>query len=109
MEIEAIEALIQEDEKLRKTVAQAVEQRQNTRQSIASAKKRISEEAWGAVHEKLAQRKKELDQQVSAQQSSHAEDYQRRSSALRSRFEQHRSLWVDSLVNHILGVSQKDS
>lgn len=103
MESEILE-LIQTDQKTRKEVEEAHRMKFELKRKIAEEEKKISDQAWADVHQKVAAKKAELDYQISQVESENQKEYEQALSQLEAQYAEKKDEWREEIVRRCLEI-----
>lgn len=102
MEIDAILKLIETDEKVRKHIQDVHEQRRQLKLAIEEEKKKLSDEAWKEVHEKVAETQKQLDEKIKCDDAQNEKYYEAASKELQALYDSKCAEWRRELYKRVL-------
>lgn len=106
MEMDAILRLIDTDEKTRAAIQAQYQKRSMLKQAVEEEKKKLSDEAWAQVHQKVEQTKKELDAKIEADQKENVRIYEENVKRLNDMYQKNKETWKQDLVNRIIGLER---
>lgn len=106
MEVDAIMQLIETDEKTRDFIQKQYQLRNENKQAVEDEKKRISDEAWKEVHQKVEETKKELDARIEQDKKENECGYQKSVKRINEMYEANKDTWREELVKRILTVEE---
>lgn len=101
MEIDAIQKLIETDEKTRSRIQAQYQKRSELKEAVESEKKKLSDEAWAAAKKKVADRRQELNDRIAVEEKANDAYYDKASRQLKETFEKNKDAWCAELVKRI--------
>lgn len=106
MELDAIQRLIETDEETRKRVEDVHQKRNNLKQAIEEEKKKLSDQAWNEVKQKVTDTKKELDQKIEQDEKENATYFENASKLLQETYDKNKDTWKSDLVKRITTIDE---
>lgn len=101
MEIDAIQKLIETDEKTRSRIQTQYQKRSELKEAVETEKKKLSDEAWADAKKKVADRRQELNDRIATEEKANDAYYAKASAELKDTFEKNRERWCADLVKRI--------
>ncbi|MEE8808239.1 MAG: hypothetical protein SOI44_07480 [Lactimicrobium sp.] len=102
MEIDAIQKLIDTDEKVRQEVKDVYDRRAQLKQAIVDEEKKMSDDAWAAVNARVESTKAELEEKVKADDAQNQAYYSKASADLQKQFDASHEKWRKELYKRIV-------
>ena len=102
MEIDAIQKLIDTDEKVRKEIKDVYDRRAQLKQAIVDEKKKMSDDAWAAVNAQVESTKAQLEAKVKADDAQNQAYYSKASADLQKQFDASHAKWRKELYERIV-------
>ena len=104
MDLEQINKLLDLDEKTRKEVAFAHNEKKRMQDKIAEEEKHLSEVAWSAAKKQVAEKEQELNQEVASEKARLEKSFQINKKKLEMQFLDHRQEWIQMLKDFVINV-----
>lgn len=104
MEMDVILQLIETDEKTREAIQKQYAKRAELKQAVEEEKKKLSDDAWADVKNKVEQTKKELAQEVAKNQEENKALYEKNVQRLTEMYNANKEQWKKELVTRIISV-----
>lgn len=104
MEIEAIQKLIEEDEKTRGRIASENEKKLSLKKSIEEENQKLSDQSWSDAKKKAADTKKQLDEQIQNSEKMNTVYYEKASADLKKKYDTNKEKWRKELLNRIIST-----
>ena len=101
MEIDAIQKLIETDEKTRSRIQAQYQKRSDLKEAVESEKKKLSDEAWADAKKKVADRRQELNDRIASEEKANDAYYEKASKELKETFAKNKDKWCADLVKRI--------
>lgn len=102
MEIEAIQKLIDTDEKTRARIDAQYKKRFALKQAIEDEKKKLSDEAWAAVKKQVSDEKAKLDAKIAEEEKANEAYYAKASAQLQKMYDDNKDQWCKDLVQKVI-------
>ncbi|MBW9212313.1 MULTISPECIES: hypothetical protein [Terrabacteria group] len=106
MELEQIKKLLDLDEKTRKEVAAAHEEKNQLLAKIAVEEQRLSKEAWDKVNETLEQKEKDMVQEAADEKKRLELNFTANKKKLEKQFLEHREEWITMLIKRVTSLEE---
>lgn len=106
MDLEQIKKLLDLDEKTRKEVAAAHEEKNQLLAKIAIEEQRLSKEVWDKVHVTIEQKEKEMVKEVADEKKRLEGRFNKNKEKLEKQFSSHRDEWVEMLSKRVTSLEE---